>query len=129
MRWRSCCATREWMCGNRWCWPRKSEELNHRGHGGAQRNCLARPRFLSLRCLGYRFGCEVAVRCDKIIHGLMPWIVFFGEGRSARMREKQGVLTENLWPKLFSEAPRCAPLRLFVLEQTACRSQIIQNKS
>ena len=25
---------------------------------------------------------------------------------------KQGVLTENLWPKLFSEAPRCAPLRL-----------------
>jgi hypothetical protein len=22
------------------------------------------------------------------------------------------VLTENLWPKLFSEAPRCAPLRL-----------------
>ena len=24
----------------------------------------------------------------------------------------QGVLTENLWPKLFSEAPRCAPLRL-----------------
>jgi hypothetical protein len=26
----------------------------------------------------------------------------------------QGVLTENLWPKLFSEAPRCAPLRLFL---------------
>jgi hypothetical protein len=23
------------------------------------------------------------------------------------------VVTENLWPKLFSEAPRCAPLRLF----------------
>ena len=22
------------------------------------------------------------------------------------------MLTENLWPKLFSEAPRCAPLRL-----------------
>jgi len=30
-----------------------------------------------------------------------------------RLGEKQGVLTENLWPKLFSEAPRCAPLRLF----------------
>src|SRR4029077_5966811 len=29
-----------------------------------------------------------------------------------RLEEKQGVLTENLWPKLFSEAPRCAPLRL-----------------
>ena len=32
--------------------------------------------------------------------------------------EKQGVLTENLWPKLFSEAPRCAPLRLFLLLAT-----------
>jgi hypothetical protein len=28
------------------------------------------------------------------------------------LEKKQGVLTENLWPKLFSEAPRCAPLRL-----------------
>ena len=35
--------------------------------------------------------------------------------------EKQGVLTENLWPKLFSEAPRCAPLRLFLVEQAVCR--------
>ena len=34
--------------------------------------------------------------------------------------KKQGVLTENLWPKLFSEAPRCAPLRLFYLVQAAC---------
>jgi hypothetical protein len=31
-----------------------------------------------------------------------------------RLDKKQGVLTENLWPKLFSEAPRCAPLRLFL---------------
>jgi len=39
-----------------------------------------------------------------------------------RIRDnKQGVLTENLWPKLFSEAPRCAPLRLVMLEQPACR--------
>src|SRR5580698_1001158 len=29
-------------------------------------------------------------------------------------RKKQGVPTENLWPKLFSGAPRCAPLRLFL---------------
>jgi len=35
-----------------------------------------------------------------------------GRGR-ADEDKKQGVLTENLWPKLFSEAPRCAPLRLF----------------
>src|SRR5215831_4160188 len=35
-----------------------------------------------------------------------------GEGHSRS--EKQGVLTENLWPKLFSEAPRCAPLRLLI---------------
>jgi hypothetical protein len=34
-----------------------------------------------------------------------------GEGWPRR-EIKQGVLTENLWPKLFSEAPRCAPLRL-----------------
>ena len=35
----------------------------------------------------------------------------YGEGLT-RLGFKQGVLTENLWPKLFSEAPRCAPLRL-----------------
>jgi len=35
-----------------------------------------------------------------------------GEGGHPRRKKKQGVLTENLWPKLFSEAPRCAPLRL-----------------
>jgi len=36
-----------------------------------------------------------------------------GEGHRGA-KYKQGVLTENLWPKLFSEAPRCAPLRLFL---------------
>jgi len=34
----------------------------------------------------------------------------------------QGVLTENLWPKLFSEAPRCAPLRLSGLLQERSHS-------
>ena len=44
------------------------------------------------------------------------FIFSFGEGgelTGGAWRIKQGVLTENLWPKLFSEAPRCAPLRLF----------------
>src|SRR5438132_719487 len=36
---------------------------------------------------------------------------------------------ENLWPKLFSGAPRCAPLRLVLLEHMPCRPQIIQNTS
>jgi hypothetical protein len=38
----------------------------------------------------------------------------YGGGLIVPLEEKQGVLTENLWPKLFSEAPRCAPLRLFI---------------
>lgn len=37
-------------------------------------------------------------------------------------RQKQGVLTENLWPKLFSEAPRCAPLRLFFVRASGMPS-------
>jgi hypothetical protein len=47
--------------------------------------------------------------------------VLQGEGSSESRRQKQGVLTENLWPKLFSEAPRCAPLRLLFTKQMACR--------
>src|SRR5260370_19940099 len=31
---------------------------------------------------------------------------------SGGQREKQGALQENFWPKPFSRAPRCAPLRL-----------------
>ena len=39
------------------------------------------------------------------------------------------MLTENLWPKLFSEAPRCAPLRLFFTSASgmpSCKSFIIK---
>jgi len=51
-----------------------------------------------------------------------------GRTDEALGEKKQGVLTENLWPKLFSEAPRCAPLRLLFLKQASCRPQIIENK-
>ena len=34
---------------------------------------------------------------------------------------------ENLWPKLFSGAPRCAPLRLRLLEHMPCLWQVIEN--
>jgi hypothetical protein len=40
-------------------------------------------------------------------------------GGLAKRWKMQGVLTENLWPKLFSEAPRCAPLRLPFSSATA----------
>src|SRR5579863_184015 len=48
-----------------------------------------------------------------------------GEGRQGT--QKQGVLTENLWPKLFSEAPRCAPLRLAWLKQAEGHPQSVEN--
>jgi hypothetical protein len=63
---------------------------------------------------------EAKVPHKKLTHGYQT-VGFFlplrcglrrGKARTASRRHKQGVLTENLWPKLFSEAPRCAPLRL-----------------
>src|SRR5260370_12866247 len=54
-------------------------------------------------------------------------------GRNPRTR--RGILQkyargaqENLWPKLFSGAPRCAPLRLILLEHMLCLWQVIENK-
>src|SRR5258708_29903846 len=102
MRWRSCYGMREWMCGNRWYWRKFNVKTKSSKSSQKQGDRSVRPTQTSLG--------RVEFRCNGTT----------GEGCGARQDKKQGVLTENLWPKLLSEAPRCAPLRLFSLVQAAC---------
>src|SRR5277367_2323558 len=109
MRWRSCCGRRELTCGSRWRWPDCSLALMKGCRALLDRTAPSAP----LRA--GEGGCPYMNPLEGIKNPPC-WADLQkvrGRAEAISIRRKQGVLTENLWPKLFSEAPRCAPLRLY----------------